>query len=67
MSLLLTDMLSERGFVTEAATNFEEAVLKARSTLHELAAAVVDLGLPDGMAMDWLGSFGPFGQTSPSS
>lgn len=47
LSLLLTDMLSERGFVTEAATSFEEAVLKARSTHHELAAAVVDLGLPD--------------------
>ena len=47
LSLLVSDMLSERGFVIEAAATFKEAVLKARSTYHELAAAVVDLGLPD--------------------
>jgi CheY-like chemotaxis protein len=47
LSLLVTDMLSERGFVVEAAANFKEAVLKARSMHQELAAAVVDLGLPD--------------------
>jgi ActR/RegA family two-component response regulator len=40
------------GFVIEAAATFKEAVLKARSTYHELAAAVVDLGLPDRPGQD---------------
>jgi signal transduction histidine kinase/CheY-like chemotaxis protein len=52
LRLFVTDMLSERGFVIEAAATFKEAVLKARSTYHELAAAVVDLGLPDRPGQD---------------
>lgn len=45
--LLITDMLSEHGFATESASNFQEALRIARRSPGDLAAAIIDLGLPD--------------------
>lgn len=47
LHLFVTDMLSESGFVVDAAANFEEAAAKMRAGIEDLVAAIVDLGLPD--------------------
>jgi CheY-like chemotaxis protein len=46
--MLLVDMLSERGLLAEEAGTFHEALAKFRNSNEPLAAAIIDLGLPDG-------------------
>lgn len=47
LQAFLVDGLAERGFRAETAASFKEAFAKFQGAREQLAAAVVDLGLPD--------------------
>ncbi len=47
LRMVLIDSLVEEGFVAEEAANFEEAACKTRGFGDRLAAAIIDIGLPD--------------------
>lgn len=47
LQAFLVDGLAERGFQAETAGSFKEAFAKFQGTSEQLAAAVIDLGLPD--------------------